>query len=269
VSARWAIGLLLGAACSSHPNLRTIDSLSESTLQAASYHGADLSTVSILLSFAQGGVALGDGCPVVIATGTVNGAPLEQLTTGGPMACDDPPYCESEGICLLPSWRGEFPSGFPPSSDGMLTIVLADAGAPATMVSGLDLWATATVSDVTAPSDPGGAPLATLTIVPSPPYPQVDVAQTTNPYEPLFQTILRTSSAEFFVPATDTGVSNRFQLTFPTIQDLPRPATGELDINLYFSELPSIPRTTVCTGVQTCTAQDTDALVPVAVTLPL
>lgn len=275
MNAGWATVLLLGAgavsvaACGSHRNLRTIDSLAESSLDVSSYHGTDQSTVGLTLAFQQVGLKLGDDCPVVVATATLNGAPLTQMASGGAMACDDPPYCESEGGCLVASWFGAFPSGFPPTADGMVTVTLADAGTPVTVVSGVDLWATATVSDVTVPTDPGGAPQATLTLAPLPPYPEVDVVPTTNPHEPSLDLLFKEPIyGEHTVTAADTGVPNQFQLSFPSIQDLPRPSAGEIDLFLYFAA-PSRPPITVCTGVQTCTATPIDQMAPLPLTLPL
>ena len=224
---------------------------------------------TLLLDHRDIGMNLGSDCPVVTAMATLNGQPMMQRSSGGAMGCDDPPYCESQGHCLVPEWFASFPAGFPPSSDGMLTFQLTDAGAPATMVSALDMWADATISDVTSPTDPAGTPQATVTVAPRPPYTRIGTDENVDLNVPLLDLGFTDSAGRMYlVTKTKTATPNVFLASFPSQPDLLRPASGQLALNLFFGSYPSMVPTPVWTGVGSCQVTTSAELPSQPIALP-
>ena len=266
---RWwpLVGVAWVAACGCRtgPNDVTIDSLKGTELNVTADRMPDQAVMTVLLDFSQIGQDLGDNCPVVTATATVNGVPIDQQKTGGP----DP----RTGTCQVPTWQGMFSDGFPASADAMVTIQLVDKGAPATIVSALALWADVTLSSVTEPAAPDASPEATLTVSPQAPYSVLATSEAmetgypSSPNQPLLSVPdFSTSAGDFEVMTTPSGTPNTYDLAFPPANQLARPVTGQISPGLFFGV--GGPQITTCTGVKSCLARTLAYFAPINVTLP-
>ena len=235
-------------------------------LSVSVFHSPTVAIASVLLDFSELGWNAGNACPVVMAAATLNGQPMTQNQLGGPYPCDDPP-CMRPAPCVVPSWTASFPGAFPPSPDGMLTFELTDSGAPARMVSALDLWADTTVSDVKSPSAPGELPQATLSVAPRPPYTAVGDNDDTDHNMPLVGLLFHSDGGrEYLLKSEKTGAPNTFRLSISVEPGDPPVTAGELDVLLFFGV--SKPPTPVCAGVQYCMSQTSTELPPIGLSFP-
>jgi hypothetical protein len=251
----------LAGACRSEPNVVTIDALSQSSLNASTKHTPAGASLSVLLDFSAVGEPLGDDCPVVRASAALNGAPLIQIEEGGPTPCDDPGSCDSHSPCRAAAWTGSFPAGFPPSADGLVTLTLRDAGAPATMVGPLDLWADAALSEASPPTGPDTTRQAILTLTAQGPYATSTFALTnaTDSPGPFISLHWRSDEGEALFSLAETGTPNAFQVSLPS--------KGEL-VPVLSHGFDGEPTLSSCWGVGACLASTSAELAPLAVSLP-